>query len=465
MTPIDRVLAYARAHRPRFVRELQQFVRFPSVSAQPAHALDVRACAEWLGGHLRHIGMRTVRVVPTRGHPVVYGAWGAESARPTVLFYGHYDVQPPDPLSEWRVPPFEAPVEDGCLYGRGASDDKGQMFAHVKAVESYLNVTGRLPVNVRCLFEGEEEIGSGSLSAFVRRHRDALSADGAVVSDTKMLGPQRPAITYSLRGVLGLEVEVHGPRSDLHSGNFGGAVHNPLEAVCAVVASLHEASGRISVRGFYDRVRARSRQERADMRRVGPSDAQVLADAKSPLGWGEPGYSAYERTTIRPCLVVNGIVGGYQGPGAKAVLPARATAKINVRLVPDQDPNVIARLIREHVAAVVPETVRVMTRTTMSARPVEVPRRHPIMRVAALAYRRGFGAEPVFIRSGGTIPIVNTLQETLGIPTALMGFALPDDSIHGPNERFRLSNFYRAVETSIWTLAAFTSMPRGEPRP
>ncbi len=465
MALIDGVLAYARDNRNRFVRELQEFVRFPSVSAQPAHARDVKACAEWLGNHVRQVGLRTVRVVPTARHPIVYGAWDAEAQRQTVLLYGHYDVQPPDPLSEWRAPPFDARVEDGYLYGRGACDNKGQLFAHVKAMECYLRVGGRLPVNVRCLFEGEEEIGSGSLSAFVRRYRSALSADAAVVSDTKMLGPQRPAITYSLRGVLGLEVDVQGPRSDLHSGNFGGAVHNPLEALCSAVASLHEPSGRIAVRGFYDRVRVRPRRERAEMARVGPSNAQLLGDAQAPRGWGEPGYTAYERTTIRPCLVVNGIVGGYQGVGSKAVLPSRATAKINVRLVPDQTPEDIARLIHDHVVGAVPDTVRATVRTTMAARPVEISRHHPVMRMAALGYRRGFGAEPVFIRSGGTIPIVNTLQETLGIPTALMGFALPDDRIHAPNERFRLSNFHKAVATSIWTLAAFASMRRGGPRP
>ena len=460
MGSTERVLEYARDNRTRFVRELQEFVSFASVSAQPAHAVDVAACAKWLGNHLREIGLRTVRVVPTAGHPVVYGAWGA-AERPTVLLYGHYDVQPPEPLSEWRAPPFEPRVDNGYLYGRGACDDKGQMFAHVKAMECYLRVEGRLPVNVRCLFEGEEEIGSGSLPAFVQRHRAALAADAAVVSDTQMLGLNRPAITYSLRGALGIEVDVEGPRSDLHSGNFGGAVHNPLEALSAVAASLHEPSGRVAVRGFYDRVRACSRRERAAMAREGPSDAQLLGNAKAPAGWGEPGYSAYERTTIRPCLVVNGFVGGYQGPGGKAVVPSRVSAKINIRLVPDQRPTEIARLIRDHVARVLPRTVRARVRTKMAARPVVIPRDHPIMRVAAMAYRRGFGVNPTLIRSGGTIPIVSTLQETLGISTALMGFALPDDALHAPNERFLLSNFHSGVATSIWALAGFASLPHG----
>jgi acetylornithine deacetylase/succinyl-diaminopimelate desuccinylase-like protein len=254
-------------------------------------------------------------------------------------------------------------------------------------------------------------------------------------------------------------VDVQGPQSDLHSGNFGGAVHNPLEALAAMVASLHEPSGRVAVRGFYDRVRACSRQERAAMARDGPSDARVLGEAKATVGWGEPGYSAYERTTIRPCLVVNGFVGGYQGPGGKAVIPSLVGAKINVRLVPDQQPTEIAGLIGDHVARVMPTTVRATVRTTMAARPVVIPRLHPIVRVAATAYHRGFGVRPVLIRSGGTIPIVNTLQETLGISTALMGFALPDDALHAPNERFLLANFHRAVATSIWALSGFASLP------
>jgi acetylornithine deacetylase/succinyl-diaminopimelate desuccinylase-like protein len=462
---IDQVLAYARENRGRFVRELQEFVRFPSVSAQPAHAPDVAACAEWLGNHLRRIGVPLVRVVRTGGHPIVYGTSGGAPQRPTVLIYGHYDVQPPDPLREWRAPPFDPRIEDGYLYGRGACDDKGQMFAHVKALECYLRVAGRLPVNVRCLFEGEEEVGSKSLAAFVERARGGLAADAAVVSDTRMLGPGRPAITYSLRGVLGLEIDVQGPQADLHSGNFGGAVHNPLEALSSVVASLHDGSGRVAVRGFYDRVRACSRREREEMARVAPSDAQLLREAKAARGWGEPEYTAYERTTIRPCLVVNGIVGGYQGPGAKAVLPARATVKINIRLVPDQNPRDIARLIREHVDRITPATVRATVRATMAAPPVVIPRDHPVMRVAAMGYARGFGVEPAFIRSGGTIPIVNTLQKALGIPTALMGFALPDDRIHAPNERFLLANFFKGIATSIWTLAGFGSMrPAGAGR-
>jgi acetylornithine deacetylase/succinyl-diaminopimelate desuccinylase-like protein len=451
-----RPLAYARANRARFVRELQEFVRFPSVSAQPVHAKDVAACAGWLAAHLRGIGLRVVPVA-TKGHPVVFAEWGHRGDRPTVLVYGHYDVQPPDPVGAWRSPPFDPVVSDGYLHGRGSCDDKGQLFAHVKAIESYLQGNGDVPVNVRCVFEGEEEIGSPNLAAFMDEHAERLRADAAVVSDMRMLGRGRPALTYSLRGALSFDIEITGPAGDLHSGNFGGAVHNPLEALCRMIATLHRADGSVAVPGFYDEVRAWPAGERSAMARAGPSDAQMQQDAAAPA-WGEPGFSLYERTTIRPCIVVNGITGGYQGPGAKAVIPSRATAKLNARLVPGQRPAAVERLIRDHVQRVTPPTVRASMRTLLRAEPVVIPRRHSVLRVAAMAYRRGFGADPAFVRSGGTIPIVNTLQDGFGIPTALMGFGLPDDRIHAPNERFLLANFEAGTRTSIWALAGFAGM-------
>lgn len=282
-------LAYARTHRARFLAELKRLVRFPSVSAQPAHAKDVRACAAWLAEHLQRIGMHGVRVIPTPRHPIVYAEWKWAPGRPTVLVYGHYDVQPPDPLKEWMTPPFAPAVRGRHLYGRGASDDKGQLFAHVKALESYLQTARRLPVNVKCLFEGEEEIGSPNLKPFIERHRRALAADAAVMSDTRMLGPDQPALTYSLRGGLGLELEVAGPKRDLHSGTFGGAVHNPLQALCEIIAGLHDAEGRIAIPGFYDRVRRPDERERSYMATVGPPDARILADAGAGRAWGSPG--------------------------------------------------------------------------------------------------------------------------------------------------------------------------------
>jgi acetylornithine deacetylase/succinyl-diaminopimelate desuccinylase-like protein len=449
MNSTDRPLEYADHNRPRFVEELGDFIRFPSVSGQPEHANDLKKCASWLANHLRHIGMEPVRIVPTRGHPIVYAEWRHNPQRPTVLIYGHYDVQPVDPLNEWNSRPFEPTVRGGDLHGRGASDDKGQLFTHVKALEAYLQSQRALPVNVKCLFEGEEEIGSPSLTPFLCHNKNAFAADVAVLSDMLILAPNRPAITYALRGALSLELEVRGSALDLHSGNFGGVVHNPLQALCEIVASLHDSDGRVAIAGFYDRVREWSAKERAYMASTGPSDTKILKDAQSEAGWGEEGYTLYERATIRPSIAVNGIVGGYQGPGIKAVIPARAAVKLNFRLVPDQDPSQIEQLLREHVARFTPRTVRSTTRTQMLAKPAFVDRQHPAMRAAAVAYWKSFGAAPVFLRSGGTIPVVNLFQEMLGIPTVLMGFALPDDRMHAPNEKFHLPNFYKGIATSI----------------
>jgi acetylornithine deacetylase/succinyl-diaminopimelate desuccinylase-like protein len=442
-------LGYLRAHAPRFVAELQELVRFPSVSAQPAHAADVRRCAAWLAAHLRRIGMPAVEIAATAGHPIVVAAGPHAPGRPTLLIYGHYDVQPADPLPEWRSPPFEPRVRGGYLYGRGACDDKGQLFAHVKALEICLAGRRPPPLNVKCLFEGEEEIGSPHLRQFIERHRGALAADAAVISDTRMLGRDRPALTYALRGGLGLELEVEGPPHDLHSGNFGGAVVNPLQVLCRLLAGLEGADGRIAVPGFYDRVRAWGAAERRRMAASGPPDAAILAAAGVERGAGEPGYSLYESTSVRPALAVNGLTGGYQGAGGKGIIPARAGAKLSFRLVPDQEPRDVERLVRRHLARSAPEAVRLRVTTLLRAHPAQLDRRHPVMRAAAAAYRRGFGAAPVFLRSGGSIPVVSMLQEVLGITTAAMGFALPGDRIHAPNERFHLPTFFRAIATCL----------------
>jgi acetylornithine deacetylase/succinyl-diaminopimelate desuccinylase-like protein len=440
---------YARANRERFVRSLCELVAIPSVSVDPARAADVRRCGEALARELRRIGLQRVEVVPTARHPVVYAEWLGARDRPTVLVYGHYDVQPVDPPRAWHSPPFQPVIRGGHLYGRGAADDKGQLSTHIRALESYLATARRLPVNVKCLFEGEEEIGSPNLPHFLERHRRRLRAHVAVMSDTRMLGPDRPAVAYSLRGSLSMELAVRGPRGDLHSGNFGGAIHNPVQALAELLAGLHDRDGRVTVRGFYEAVRLVPQPERVQMARSGPTDAEILRDAKVGRGWGERGFSLYERTTIRPALTINGIAGGYQGPGGKAIIPAEASAKLNVRLVPDQRPDEVARLLRAHVRRTLPPTVTWRLRGSSGAMPVVLDRNHPAMDAAARAYRRGFGRAPVFVRSGGTIPVVNLFRELLGLETVLMGFALPSDRIHAPNERFGLSRFARGIATSV----------------
>jgi acetylornithine deacetylase/succinyl-diaminopimelate desuccinylase-like protein len=451
---------YARENRSRFVRRLQDFVRIPSVSVDPRRAADVGRCAGWLAGELRRIGLRRIEVVRTPRHPIVYAEWTEAPGRPTVLVYGHYDVQPVDPESAWRTPPFEPVVRGQDLYGRGACDDKGQLSTHLRALEAYL-ATGRPPVNVKLLFEGEEEIGSPNLEPFLRRRRERLRADLAVMSDTRMLAADRPALGYSLRGSLGMEVVVCGPRGDLHSGNFGGAVHNPLQVRADLLSGLHDRDGRVTIRGFYDRVRRAPEAEREQMARTGPTDAEILRDAQVGRGFGERGYSLYERTTIRPALTINGLSGGYQGPGGKAVIPAQASAKLNLRFVPDQTPQEVERLVRRHVAEALPPTVRWRLETFSGAMPVVLDRAHPAMRAAAAAYRRGFGTAPVFVRSGGTIPVVNAFREVLGLHTVLLGFALPDDRIHAPNERFHLPNFTRGIETAIAFLDEVAALAPG----
>ena len=444
----ERAVAYARRNRRRFVSELGDLVRIPSVSAEPAHAPDVRRCAQRLANELRRIGLHDVAVLAAGRHPSVIAHWRGARSRPTLLIYGHYDVQPADP-AQWRSPPFEPVVRDGCLFGRGAADDKGQLLAHVKAIESYLATSRRLPVNVTCLFEGEEEIGSPGLRDFVMRHRSRLRADAAAMSDTRMLGCDRPAITYALRGSLGLELEVRGPPEELHSGNYGGAVHDPVQALCAIVARLRDGDGRIDVPGLYDRVVLPSPSAREKMRQIGPTDGAILRAAGVSRRYGERGFTAYEGTTIRPALVVNGIAGGYQGPGGKSIIATSATAKLQLRLVPEQDPIEVEALVRRRIAQLTPPSVFSRVRSSPGAPAVVVDRNHPAMAAAARAYERGFGRQPVFVRSGGTIPVVGLLRELYAIPTVLMGFGLPSSGIHGPNENFHLGTFQRGVETCI----------------
>lgn len=457
---LPRMLAYARSHHPRFVSELKQFIRYPSVSSQSHRQSDIRLCAHWLAKNLQQVGLERVRVIPTQGNPIVYASWLHAPGRPTLILYGHYEVLPGEPLQEWRTPPFMPTIQNDNLYGRGAADDKGQLFAHVKALESHLQASGSLPVNLKCIFEGEEEVGSPNLRSFVVRNRRALRANAAVISDTRMLGPDRPAISYAQRGGLRAEVEVTGPPNELHSGAFGGGVHNPILALCDILAGLHDSDGRVTIPGFYDDVRVWSEKERDFMARSGPSDREILRAARVAHGWGESGYSLYERTTIRPDLGVNGISGGHTGPGVKGVIPKSALAKISFRLVPNQDPTRIAKMFCEHIARLTPATVQSRVRTMSHVHPALVNRNHPAVQAAVIAYKKVFGATPAFIRSGGSIPVVNTFQEVLGIPAVLMGFGLPDDHIHAPNEKFNLQIFYKAIETSIWYLALASNLLR-----
>jgi acetylornithine deacetylase/succinyl-diaminopimelate desuccinylase-like protein len=441
---------YARNNQERLLAELVEFLSIPSISTQPEHKPDIEHAAAWLRDKLLAAGFTKAEVIPTAGHPVVYAEWlAAGPGAPTILVYGHYDVQPPDPLDEWRTPPFQPTIVGDDLFARGASDDKGQLYTHVKAAEAFKETAGAPPVNVKGIFEGEEEIGSPSLAPFIRKHADLLAADVALISDTHILDKDTPSIVYALRGLTYIEVEVTGPDHDLHSGVYGGAVCNPINALCRMIAQLQDEKGHITIPGFYDRVRVPDADERAELAKVPFKREAWLEEAGVKADWGEAAYTIIERTTARPTLDVNGIWGGYTEPGAKTVLPSKAFAKISMRLVPDQDPARITQLFHEYMVEIAPPAVTVDVRKIHSGDGAIVRRDSPAMQAAFQAYAEVFGKEPIFERGGGSIPVVATFQEVLGIETILMGFGLPDDRLHSPNEKLYLPNFHRGVETAI----------------
>jgi acetylornithine deacetylase/succinyl-diaminopimelate desuccinylase-like protein len=447
------------SNRDRWLRELGELLAFPTISANSTHRRDIVAAAHWLKRHLAQTGLHHIQVLPgpNGGHPSVYADWLLAPGQPTLLLYGHYDVQPVDPIREWQTPPFQATRRGQNLFARGASDDKGQFFIHLKAIESYLSTLGSLPINIKVWLEGEEEINSPNLPAFLQREGERLRADAALVSDTEMLGLGRPSIIYGLRGNLAFELEVSGPRHELHAGRYGGAVHNPLQALCEMIARLHDQNGRVMIPGFYDRVHELDKVERQELRCGSAGNEQIMRDLDLPVVWGEPGYSLFERITIRPALIVNGIVGGYTGPGIKTVIPKSALARLSMRLVPRQQPAEIAHLLSRYIAMVKPPTVKAELKIMGSSPPVVVPRRHPALSAASRAIYSVWGVPPVFTRSGGTIPLVAQLQRRLDIPTILLGFGLPDDDIHAPNEKISLPNFFRGIETVIRLFAEYRS--------
>ena len=447
---MDPLTRYLEQHQDRFLDELKSALRIPSVSAQPQHRQDVRACADHLVAHLKRIGMTRAERVDTAGHPVVYGEWlGAEGA-PTALIYGHYDVQPAEPLELWRTPPFEPVVQDGKLFARGAADDKGQVYMHLSAIEAHLAVHGKLPINVKLVIEGEEEVGSEHLEHFLRSRRAELDADVIVVSDTSMLAADHPALTIALRGIVYTQIEVVGPARDLHSGQFGGAVQNPANALATIIAGLKDADGRITVPGMYDRVRPLSPAEREQMAALPFKESEFIGESGARAPFGEAGYSTLERISVRPTLDVNGIWGGYIGEGSKTVLPSFAAAKISMRLVPDQDPAEIFAAFKAHVLALAPPGVTVTVGDHHSARPFLTSPDHPMIRAASRALARAWPKPAAMLREGGSIPVMATFQQTHGLPSILMGFGLADDQVHAPNEKFSLSSFHGGTRSCAY---------------
>ncbi|MDX1993121.1 MAG: dipeptidase [bacterium] len=445
-TPHD----YAKTNAGAFRSQLHDLLKIPSVSTLPQRAEDVRRTAEYIAADMRRIGLHNVEVMPTGGHPVVYGErLDAGSSAPTVLIYGHYDVQPAEKGDGWTDDPFTPVERDGKIFARGSSDDKGQMFIHVKAAESILSTEGKLPVNVKFIIEGEEEIGSPNLVPFLVANREKLKADVCVISDTGLLSPEQPSIIYSLRGLTAMEIIVQGPNVDLHSGVFGGAVHNPVQALAEIVAQLHKPDGSVAVPGFYDDVLALAEAERAELRKTNWSDEEWQLMTGAPA-WGEPGYTLRERVGARPTLEINGMAGGFYGDGIKTVLPARALAKVTCRLVANQNPQKIFELVRDYVQQIAPPSVKVQVNQLRgSGSPALVDIHTPAMQAAISAYEKGWGRAPVFMREGGSIPIVADFQRELGTPVILMGFGLNTDGAHGPDEHFVIEMFHKGIDTAI----------------
>lgn len=443
-------LEYARQNQARFLDELKAFLRIPSISTLPEHKADCRNAAEMLATEFSRIGMKNVVLIETEGHPMVYADWLYLESKPTALFYGHYDVQPPDPLDEWLSPPFDPTVRDGNIYARGAVDDKGQVWAQIKALESHLTATGSLPINVRVLVEGEEEVGGEGIEDYVASRPDRLKADFALISDTEMFAPNLPTLCVGLRGMIYTEVTVRGARTDLHSGMYGGAAPNPFIALAHIIARLKDEQGHILIPGFYDDMIPPTPEELAAWKSLPFDEEHYRAtEVGSPQLVGEPGYSVLERTWARPTLDVHGMPGGFTGAGAKTVIPAKATAKVSMRLVPGMTPEKSFQQFENYVHQIAPPGVEVDVQLIHAGNPCIVPPDNPYIRAATRAMHQVWGRDTVFIRSGGSIPIVGDFANYLGLPSVMMGFGLPDDNLHAPNEKFNIRNFELGIESLI----------------
>lgn len=456
----DAARQYAREHAGKFHEELFEMLRIPSVSTDPAHAPDIQRMAAWLAEHLVGLGAHNVEIMPTAGYPVVYGEWlGAGPDKPTVLVYGHYDVVPALMEDGWKTPPFEPTVKDGKVYARGATDDKGQLFIHIKALEAYLQTSGGAPVNLKFLLEGEEEVASPNMTPFLQANLDLLRADVCVISDSSMRVVEEPAITHSLRGMTYIEVEVQGPPDDLHSGFWGGATHNPALALLEILTKLYNPDHSIAVPGFYDDVVPLTPDERAMLAKTDLSEAQFKQATGVPAIWGEPDFSIRERISARPTLDINGLWSGWTGPGPKTIIPAKASAKLSSRLVGNQDPEKIFQQLKQYIEALAPPTVRVKVTLLTTGKPALIPFDLPEMQAAARAYEKAWGAAPIFTRGGGSIPIVAEIADQMGIPVVMMGYGLDDDGLHAPNERYSLDMFQRGIETAIVYLEELAQLP------
>jgi len=447
---MNQVVDFINVNRDRYVEELKQYLAIPSISALPEHAPDVKRAAEWTADALRNAGMENVKLIETPGNPVVYGDWLHAPGKPTILYYGHYDVQPVDPVDLWTSPPFEATIRDGEIYARGAADDKGQVFMHIKAVEAFMKNGGHLPVNIRFFIEGEEEVGSTHLDDFVRTHKQELASDVVVISDSPMFDRGVPSICYGLRGLAYFQIDLRGTKSDLHSGSFGGAVANPAYVLATILAQMKDRSGRVKIPGFYDDVRQMTEAERAEWKKLPFNETKYRKELGAPKLFGEIGYTTLERVWARPTFEVNGLLSGFTGDGAKTVLPAVAMAKVSMRLVPDQNPDRIADLFEAYLKKVAPKTVELKLTRMHGGEPWMTEFDNKYVRAAGRAIEQGFGKAPVFNREGGSIPVVSTFQEELGLPSVLFGVGLPDENAHAPDEKLDLGNFHNGIIASAY---------------
>ncbi len=447
----ENVIDFIDANGDRFVRELIEWVKIPAISDIPEHASDVARNAEHLVRELGRWRPDQVRILPTAGHPAVFAEWLHAPGKPTLLVYGHHDVQPVDPLDAWVSPPFDPQIREGKLYGRGTVDDKGQVFIHAKAVEAFVSTgTGRLPINLKMIVEGEEEIGSFHLEGLLREHADLLAADFVCVSDTAMYGRGTPSLCIGLRGLAYFDLVVSGPRTDVHSGSFGGGIANPAHALARILALLHDENGKITIPGFYDRVRALTPKERDEIASLEHDDTKWLELSGAGASVGEAGYSTLERIWARPTLDVCGLTSGFQGPGSKTIIPALASAKVSCRLVPDQRPEEIAALFEAHLRRIVPAGVKASLTYVSGGLPYLAPTDLPIFAIAQRAFSRAFGKPTVFIREGGSIPFVRTIADMTGKPCLLMGFGQPDENAHAPNEWLSLENFHLGIKSAAY---------------
>ncbi|MCR8641881.1 dipeptidase [Paenibacillus sp. N1-5-1-14] len=449
---MDAILSYFKEHESRFLEELKQYLRIPSVSALSAHQSDMHACAKWTADSLRAAGMENVEVIETAGHPIVYADWLHAEGKPTILVYGHYDVQPAEPLDLWKSEPFEPEIRDGKIYARGATDDKGQLFIHAKVVEAWLHTYGKLPVNVKFCIEGEEEITSPNLPAFLEANKEKLSCDIVLISDGPMIADGQPSIEYGLRGVAGLEIHVQAANGDLHSGLFGGGVPNAIHALTDLLSSLHSADGSIAVEGFYEGIEPLSDEERHNFSMQPVDENQVKESLGLKALYGEEGYSFVERTTARPTLEITSVTGGFQGEGIKPIVPCQASAKIACRLVPPQKPDDILDKVERHIHEHCPTGVTVSVKKVLRGNPYMTPIDHPAVRAASDAYEKAYGKPAIYVRGGGSIPIVESFSRLLEASVVLMGFGLPGENLHAPNENFDLGNFAKGLETTSYYL-------------